>query len=169
LEEEKRLLLEEELERQREEEEMARRKFGRFAKVKSQEEKEEESLSNDEILARLTNRLDDLKEQRFNAYVQLLAVRKEEDGSMFHQGEGVYQCIVINYRGSGSIPMKKETSPIVVSVQRAEPYPVKVKKRYKPRFRSTRIEWTHYSSLYGFFSHSKLIPYSNVTIRYISG
>jgi hypothetical protein len=113
--------------------------------------------------------LDDLKEQRFNAYVQLLAIRKEEDGSMFHQGEGVYQCIVINYRGSGSIPMKKETSPIVVSVQRAEPYPVKVKKRYKPRFRSTRIEWTHYSSLYGFFSHSKLIPYSNVTIRYISG
>lgn len=81
-------------------------------------------------------------------------------------GEGIYTCLVMNYRG-GSVFIRRKTIPTVVVIEKSTRYPLKTIPFYNPRKQGNRKRWTIYSSLSGHFIDGKIAGI--VTIRFVGG
>jgi hypothetical protein len=80
--------------------------------------------------------------------------------------EGIYYCIVQNYRG-GTMKIIRESIHAVIFVEKSIPYLVEVAPIYIPRVRTIRKKWNIYSSIQGTFT--KGILEGLVVIRYNDG
>jgi len=80
--------------------------------------------------------------------------------------EGIYYCMVQNYRG-GTMKIIRQSIRAVVVVEKSIPYLVDVAPIYIPRVRTIRKKWNIYSSIQGTFSKGLLEGI--VVIRYNDG
>lgn len=100
-----------------------------------------------------------LREKRYK-------IKLNVDVANHYTNEGIYYCIVTNYRG-GTFKIKRKSISSVVLVERPKAYIVEVSPYYNPRPQTIRKKWNIYSSILGTFRKGHLEGL--VTIRYIDG
>ena len=77
--------------------------------------------------------------------------------------EGIYYCIVQNYRG-GTMKIIRESIHAVIFVEKSIPYLVEVAPIYIPRVRTIRKKWNIYSSIQGTFTKGILEQWRRKTM-----